>query len=68
MTSFLLLAAALGAVAVGRFGDVRVEALLVPVLTAVFIVHCLMPLWVAGLLVRDEPADDTDALAAELPA
>ncbi|MFD4634253.1 hypothetical protein ACFVYR_18110 [Streptomyces sp. NPDC058284] len=35
-----------------------VEGFLFPVLFAVFVVHWLMPLWVAGLTVADEPADD----------
>lgn len=39
------------------------EGLLFPALFTVFVVHWLMPLWVAGLAVRDEPADldDIDA-------
>ncbi|MGW0316163.1 hypothetical protein [Streptomyces flavidovirens] len=58
LTSGLLLAAALGVGAAGWFGDVQVEGLIAPVLIAVLAVHWLMPLWVAGLMVRDEPADD----------
>lgn len=62
VTLFLLLAATLAAGTSGWFGDVRmdvrVEALVVPVLVAVLFVHWMMPLWVAGLLVRDEPAEE----------
>ncbi|MFJ1644471.1 hypothetical protein [Streptomyces sp. NPDC088258] len=62
VTTLVLLAAALGAVAVGGLdggglGDVPMGALLVPALAGAFLVHWLMPLWVAGLLLRDEPAD-----------
>ena len=62
VTLFLLLAATIGAGTAGWFGevrmDVRVEALVVPVLVVVLVMHWLMPLWVAGLLVRDEPAEE----------
>ena len=34
-----------------------VEGFLFPVLFTVFVVHWLMPLWVAGLSAEDEPAD-----------
>ncbi|GAB3172903.1 hypothetical protein [Streptomyces incanus] len=34
-----------------------------PVLITVLVVHWLMPLWVAGLMAQDEPAED-DSLAA----
>lgn len=57
LTSGLLLAAALGVGGAGWIGDVPVEGLFAPVLTAVLVVHWLMPLWVAGLMVRDEPDD-----------
>ncbi|MBT2507183.1 hypothetical protein J7I98_15045 [Streptomyces sp. ISL-98] len=57
LTSGLLLAAALGVGAAGWLGDVRVEGLIAPVLIAVLVAHWLMPLWVAGLMVRDDPAD-----------
>ncbi|MFF1694302.1 hypothetical protein ACFVXC_11835 [Streptomyces sp. NPDC058257] len=53
---WLLLAAAVGAgVAANQEWDT--EELLFPVLFTAFVVHWLMPLWVAGLAVRDEPAD-----------
>ncbi|MFD5112843.1 hypothetical protein ACFWNG_11060 [Streptomyces sp. NPDC058391] len=61
-TSFLLLAGALAASAVGWLGEVqaevRVEVLLAPVLVGVLVVHWMMPLWVAGLLVEDEPTEE----------
>jgi hypothetical protein len=37
------------------------EGLLFPALFTVFVVHWLMPLWVAGLAVADEPEDDDPA-------
>ncbi|MFJ1745570.1 hypothetical protein ACIOJD_04915 [Streptomyces sp. NPDC088116] len=62
VTLFLLLTATIAAGTAGWFGDVPTdvpgEALVVPVLVAVLVVHWLMPLWVAGLVVRDEPAED----------
>ncbi|MFE4367218.1 hypothetical protein ACFRMN_02995 [Streptomyces sp. NPDC056835] len=58
LTSLLLLAAAVGTGALSWLGDVRVEALIAPVLVEVFIVHALMPHWVAGLTVPDEPDED----------
>ncbi|MEV7421231.1 MULTISPECIES: hypothetical protein [unclassified Streptomyces] len=66
VTTLVLLAAALGAVAAGGLGDgalgnVRAGTLLVPVLAGALLVHWLMPLWAAGLLVRDEPADEGGA-------
>ncbi|MBT2490037.1 hypothetical protein J7E96_16230 [Streptomyces sp. ISL-96] len=57
LTSGLLLAAALGVGGAGWLGDVHVEGLIAPVLTAVLAAHWLMPLWVAGLMVRDEPGE-----------
>ncbi|MFI6861066.1 hypothetical protein ACIBKZ_14380 [Streptomyces sp. NPDC050421] len=51
----LLLAIALGVVAGGDWtGRAEAETLLLPVLATVFVAHWLMPLWVAGLTVRDE--------------
>ncbi|MGR8008807.1 hypothetical protein [Streptomyces hypolithicus] len=53
LTTGLLLIAVLGAGAAGWFGDVPAEGLIAPVL----VVHWLMPLWVAGLMVRDDPSE-----------
>ncbi|RDG35802.1 hypothetical protein [Streptomyces corynorhini] len=84
LTTLVLLAAALGAVAAGGLGGfdggplgdgplgdgplgdgplggVRAGSLLLPALAGALLVHWLMPLWVAGLLVRDEPADEREA-------
>ncbi|MEV6424032.1 hypothetical protein [Streptomyces sp. NPDC051662] len=55
LTSFLLLAAAVIAGLVGWLGDVRMETLVAPVLIGVLVPHWLMPMWVAGLTVPDEP-------------
>ncbi|MFJ8544974.1 hypothetical protein ACIRFH_23650 [Streptomyces sp. NPDC093586] len=58
ITGVLLLLAAVGAGAAGRFGDVRFDGLVVPVLFAALTVHWLMPLWVAGLRIQDDPAEN----------
>lgn len=62
VTTVLLAVGALAAAAIGRFGDtggdVRIGALVALVLAGVLVVHWLMPLWVAGLMVRSEPMDD----------
>ncbi|MEU1432848.1 hypothetical protein ACFYPA_08425 [Streptomyces sp. NPDC005775] len=57
----LLLASAFGVVAVGHWtGRADAGTLLAPVLATVFVAHCLMPLWVAGLSVRDEPEQEEE--------
>ncbi|GAA1934071.1 hypothetical protein GCM10009837_69910 [Streptomyces durmitorensis] len=53
---WLLLAAAVGA-GIAAYQGWGAEGLLFPVLFTAFVVHWLMPLWVAGLAVQDEPAD-----------
>ncbi|MFJ9028485.1 hypothetical protein ACIRQP_08155 [Streptomyces sp. NPDC102274] len=58
MTTLLLLAAAVGIGFLGWLGDVRMEALVTPVLVGVLVPHWLMPLWVAGLTVQNEPDDE----------
>ncbi|MEV4971367.1 hypothetical protein [Streptomyces scopuliridis] len=58
LTSLLLLAVAVGIGFLGWLGDVRMEALVTPVLIGVLVPHWLMPLWVAGLTVGDEPDED----------
>ncbi|MFF3639821.1 hypothetical protein [Streptomyces sp. NPDC002564] len=47
-------------IAVGCAGlaGAGIEGLVFPVLFSVFVVHWLMPLWVAGLTAADEPVDD----------
>lgn len=58
MTGVLLLLAAVGVGTAGWFGNVRTEGLVTPVLFAVLTVHLLMPLWVAGLRIQGNPAED----------
>ncbi|MCB5907336.1 hypothetical protein [Streptomyces pinistramenti] len=60
LTTYLLAGAVVGVAACVRFGQVRTENLLVPVLIAVFVMHWLMPMWVAGLAVRDEPTEESE--------
>ncbi|AXE28031.1 hypothetical protein C0216_31500 (plasmid) [Streptomyces globosus] len=57
-TGLLLLLAAAGVGAAGWFGGLQVEGLVAPVLFAALTVHWLMPLWVAGLRIQDDPAED----------
>ncbi|MGW7274239.1 hypothetical protein ACWGH5_27380 [Streptomyces sp. NPDC054864] len=57
---WLLLAAAVAAGFAAHKGW-DTEDLLFPALFTVFVVHWLMPLWVAGLAVQDEPADFDEA-------
>ncbi|KPC66404.1 hypothetical protein ADL29_04450 [Streptomyces chattanoogensis] len=62
LTTYLL-AAAVVCIAAGKwFGHVQAGTLLVPVLVAVFVAHWLMPMWVAGLAVRDEPTEEQEEL------
>ncbi|MEV0255919.1 hypothetical protein AB0H82_16855 [Streptomyces sp. NPDC050732] len=66
VTTWLLLGATVGVGAAGLAG-VEIEGLVFPVLFSVFVVHWLMPLWLAGLTVGDDPVDDDeldDAVAA----
>ncbi|MDJ0464057.1 hypothetical protein [Streptomyces sp. H27-C3] len=58
----VLLVAALGTGAAGWLGDLRVEALVAPVLISLLVLHFLLPLWVAGLRVEDEPGEENDSL------
>ncbi|MGB8940674.1 MAG: hypothetical protein WCD21_10620, partial [Streptomyces sp.] len=53
---WLLLVAAAGA-GFAAYQGWDAEGLLFPALFTAFVVHWLMPLWVAGLAVQDEPAD-----------
>ncbi|MEV7195879.1 hypothetical protein AB0N81_29335 [Streptomyces sp. NPDC093510] len=54
---WLLLSATVG-VGVAGFAGVEIEGLVFPVLFSVLVVHWLMPLWMAGLAVVDEPVDE----------
>ncbi|OAH13147.1 hypothetical protein [Streptomyces jeddahensis] len=70
LTTWVLLAAAAGVGALTWLGEVDTEALAFPVLFAVFVVHWIAPLWVAGLTVADGPVDDEvvgDEAAASPP-
>ncbi|WP_432067880.1 hypothetical protein [Streptomyces sp. C10-9-1] len=58
ITGLLLLLVAVGAGAAGWIGGVQVEGVVVPVLFAALAVHLLTPLWVAGLRIQDDPAED----------
>ncbi|MEW1692256.1 hypothetical protein ACIQOF_30605 [Streptomyces sp. NPDC091265] len=58
LTTYLLAGAVVGVAAGDWTGQVRAGTLLVPVLAALFVMHWLMPLWVAGLAARDEPAGE----------
>lgn len=57
--TWLLFAVTVG-VGVAGLAGTDVEGLVFPVLFTVFVVHWLMPLWVAGLTARDEPDDPDD--------
>ncbi|MGW5738282.1 MULTISPECIES: hypothetical protein [Streptomyces] len=59
---WLLLAAAVCA-GFAAYQGWEAEGLLFPVLFTAFVVHWLMPLWVAGLAVQDEPADPDDDIS-----
>ncbi|MFE3327706.1 hypothetical protein [Streptomyces sp. NPDC059176] len=58
LTTWLVSGATVGAGAIAWVGDVATDVTLFTVLFVVLIVHWTMPRWVAGLSVRDEPADD----------
>ncbi|MGW3010947.1 hypothetical protein ACWC9R_19250 [Streptomyces sp. NPDC001219] len=60
LTTYLLAVAVVGVAVYGWTGHVQPGTLLVPVLTAVFVAHWLMPLWVAGLAARDELTEDSE--------
>ncbi|MYY80422.1 MULTISPECIES: hypothetical protein [unclassified Streptomyces] len=55
---WLLLAVTVGTGLAG-FAGVEIEGLIFPVLFSVFVVHWLMPLWLAGLMAADDlPEED----------
>ncbi|MFI9228892.1 hypothetical protein [Streptomyces rimosus] len=60
LTTYVLLCAAAGAIVIGKLGGLTVGGAVLPVLISAFVVHWLMPLWVAGMTAQDEPADETD--------
>ncbi|MFF3395794.1 hypothetical protein ACFYW1_33335 [Streptomyces sp. NPDC002669] len=61
--TLLLVAAAAGLLTAGAIDGDAPTAYAAPVLVAVLVVHWLMPLWVAGLTARDEPAEDDGPVA-----
>ncbi|MET9439296.1 hypothetical protein [Streptomyces sp. NPDC006610] len=58
VTMLLLLVAVAALLTAGAIDGHAPRAYAAPVLVAVLVVHWLMPLWVAGLTARDEPAED----------
>ncbi|MBW5420939.1 hypothetical protein GKQ77_05050 [Streptomyces sp. BG9H] len=64
---WVLLAATVGSGA-AALADVEIKGLVFPVLFTVFVVHWLMPLWVAGLTARDEPDLDDDPVESAAAA
>ncbi|MFF8788115.1 hypothetical protein [Streptomyces sp. NPDC015125] len=66
LTTYLLAGAVIGVAAYCWTGQVQARTLLVPVLIVVFVVHWLMPMWVAGLAVRDEPAEESEQVPEAL--
>ncbi len=65
LTTWVLLAAAAGVGALTWLGEADTGALAFPVLFAVFVVHWIAPLWVAGLTAADEPLADEDEVVGE---
>lgn len=61
LMTWLLLGSVIGLLAAGAADGDALRVYAAPVLVAVLTVHWLMPLWVAGLAARDEPADDEAA-------
>ncbi|MDX3224341.1 hypothetical protein [Streptomyces sp. ME19-01-6] len=64
MMTLLLATAAAGLLIAGAAGGDAPKAYVAPVLIAALVSHWLMPLWVAGLMAQDEPAED-EALAVQ---
>ncbi|WP_433546084.1 hypothetical protein ACQPZG_13720 [Streptomyces sp. CA-294286] len=59
MTGALIFGAAVGLWLATVLGDGRLtRAYVAPLLAGVFVLHWMMPLWIAGLLAQDDPADD----------
>lgn len=56
--TLILAATATGLLVKGAADGEALTAYAAPVLVAVLVTHWLMPLWVAGLMVQDEPADE----------
>ncbi|WP_030024052.1 hypothetical protein [Streptomyces monomycini] len=60
LTTYVLGCGVAGGIVVGELGGLTVGGAVLPVLISAFVVHWLMPLWVAGMTAQDEPADETD--------
>ncbi|WP_436737073.1 hypothetical protein [Streptomyces sp. BBFR102] len=60
--ALVLAGATVGLLIAGAVEGEAATAYAAPVLVAVLAVHLLMPLWVAGLTVRDEPSGSDDLL------
>ncbi|MEU8893254.1 hypothetical protein [Streptomyces sp. NPDC048442] len=61
MTGALILGAAAGLWLAALCTDGQLtRAYVAPLLAGVFVLHWMMPLWVASLMVKDEPADDLE--------
>ncbi|MFI0979924.1 hypothetical protein ACH4SP_23335 [Streptomyces sp. NPDC021093] len=59
MTGALIIGAAAGLWLAALCTDGQLtRAYAAPLLAGVFVLHWMMPLWIAGLMVKDEPADD----------
>ncbi|GHH41016.1 hypothetical protein [Streptomyces candidus] len=60
MTGALIFGAAVGLWVSTVLGDGHLtRAYVAPLLAGVFVLHWMMPLWIAGLLAQDAPADDS---------
>ncbi|MFE6227227.1 MULTISPECIES: hypothetical protein [unclassified Streptomyces] len=57
VTGWLLLAATAALAVLARTTDVELGGLALPLMVGVFVVHRMMPLWIAMLRTEDEPAD-----------
>lgn len=60
VTTLLLAAAVAGLLIAGAASGDAPSAYAVPVLITVLVAHWLMPLWVAGFIAQDEPAEDEE--------
>ncbi|WP_418958672.1 hypothetical protein [Streptomyces tritici] len=58
LTGWLLLAGTAAVVLLAAYTDVDLSGVPAPLMVAVLVLHRLTPLWVAGLRVQDDPADD----------
>ncbi|MBC9726314.1 hypothetical protein [Streptomyces sp. TRM68367] len=59
-TTLLLVTAAVTLLTVGAINEDAPRPYAAPLLIAVLVVHWLMPVWVAGLTAKDEPAEEEE--------